>query len=1573
MIATGNWGNCDWTISDEGRLVISGGLAESVSADGKSPWNEYSDKIRSVSIDGTVSGVVSLIGSFMNCTQLEEVDLTGLDTSKTVDMSWLFCGCSKLRSVDLSMLDTSHVVDMSCMFLSCASLEHVEFGGINTSSVMDMSRMFMYCRNLKTVDFSGIDNSSLKMADDIFFGCDGLRAVVPGKNFSMGSSDRTLIPMPESVPAASAEADDPEAMISDWRTSRDGILYIADTDFTVRYDAGEGHVPADLSEEDAGPIVCKAGTELRVKRDLFEPPADREFLEWNTIRDGSGRRLMPGQLFHVNADMTLYAIWAGTPVFREVYDIPEITYGELLELREPLIDTRHGKDLSVQVQISDVNDSDWTDFANDTPLPVSRTGARIRYIAKNHVGTSISEEKPISIRKARFDVSGAEWILPDDLNYDGQEKQVRLEGLPEGVTAVCAGAAATNVGTYTASAILQYDEENYEQPDPIPELRWTINKGSYQMSDLNWTYMEAFTYDGEPKSVRLEGLPEGTVPYYSGADAVNAGTYFATAGLDYDIDNYDHPDAVRPCRWQILKTTHDMSNVHWEGPDAFIYDGSPKKVELSGLPEGVRAEYTGNQAVDAGVYTARAAFVLDDPVNYEIPEPVSFPWEIRKADHDVAEMRWTDDSPVYDGTPRHIALEGVPAGVSVLYEGDTATEAGEYTVRAEFCVDDLNNYNQMDPISKSWRILKADIDTSGMRWNYSSPYVYNGACKSVALRDVPEEILQINYTGEQAVNAGTYTAHAEAVYDELNYNPPQIPDCRWTILKANLKLQNLGWDYESPFTYDGRPHQVSVTGLPDNARVEYEEPSAVAAGTHVTRALITPADPDNYNTPEPAELSWDIRKAVFDISGFHWTTDQKRVFDGGMKSVGISGLPAGVHVSYEGNEAADAGTYRARAVFTVDDTDNFEAPEPEEVTWEVASSGIDLSGIRWDYSAPFVYDGSEKEVLLEGLPAGVEARYTGNVASEAGEYRAEAVLTAPEDGNFHDTKILGKFWKIDKADIDVSDARWICPGDFVYDGMEKQVFLAGLPDSVRVAYSGAAAVDAGTYRAEAVLTPYDEDNFNPPQMAGFTWQIARADIDVSGVSWSGCETFVYDGTTHRVILKDVPDMLEVVYDGNAAVNAGHYIAGAQFIPKDEKNYNAPARCQYEWSVGKAQIRTDSIYWLPSDELVYNGEEHSVRLAGVPDGVNVSYRGNTAVDAGQYIASAVLEPEDEINFLPGALEPYRWEIEKAEIDVSDVMWASSGELVYDGTLKVVGLTGLPDDISVEYENNVATDAGTYHASAVLSTESRNYVAPEIEGCTWTITKAVPDISGISWSYAFEFTYDGYEKRVELMDLPEGMSAVYEGNTGIEAGDYTATARLVMRDAMNYEPPLIAPLEWKIGKREYDMTTVSWTGAEGFVYDGTEKRVELMGLEEGLEPVYEGNTAVDAGQYTATATFLYDEHNYYPPEAVSCQWEIRKAPLDTSGVRWTYDGPMKAGRNRTVTLQTEGDQPGLFGKMFGGGKEPKYLGLPEGTTVRYEGNTARTAGVYEARAYLTVPPQPNHEVSGPIVLTWELTDD
>ena len=1570
MIATGNWGTCEWTISDEGEMIIGEGAAESVSADGKYPWDEYRGQIRRISFGDTVSGVVSLVGAFMNCTALEEIDFNGIDTSNTVDMSWLLCSCTSLRRVDLSMLDTGKVVDMSCMFLSCRNLEEVIFGGIDMSSVMDISRMFMYCKSLRSLDLSSQDNRSLQMADDAFFGCEGLRALVPGRNFSLGGGGRTVIAMPES----SASGDEDE-MVSDWRTSTDGVLYIAGSEFTVRYDGNGAQMEPDSEDKEAaGPISCVAGTQLRAVHNLFEVPEERVFKEWNTNRDGSGRTLLPGQLFNVHANMTLYAVWAGKPEFIEVRDIPEITYGQLLTLEEPEIDPHYAEVTAVRAQISDASGG-WNDFDNEEPLPVSRSGARIRFVAENFVGKTVSAERQISVTKAAYDMENVHWVLPEDLSYDGQEKEVHLEGLPEGVTAEYVGNTATEVGQYTAAATYRFDEDNYMPPQPAEKLEWTITKGKYHMSDLGWSYMEAFTYDGQPKQVRLEGLPDGTTPYYSGADAVNAGTYVATAGLDYDIDNYSSPDPVMPCTWKILKTTHDMSDVHWDGPSVFTYDGTPKKVELSGLPEGLRAEYTGNEAIDAGVYTARAAFVPDDPVNFEIPDPVEFTWEITKADHDMSAAAWSEDVLVYTGQPQHMSITGVPEGVSVLYEGETGVEAGEYTTRAEFCVEDLNNYNQMDPITKTWQIRKADIDMSKVRWNYSSPYVYNGAEKVVELKNIPEQIESVSYTGQQAVNAGNYTARAEFTYDHDNYNPPIIPDCTWTILKANLKLQDLHWDYEGPFTYDGQEHSVRIVDLPDNADVSYENASAVGAGNYLCRAHIIPKDPGNYNTPKPQEFRWEIHKAVFDISGSFWDDAEDRVFDGRTKGICLRDLPEGIRVSYEGNEATDAGSYTAKAVFAVEDTDNYLPPQPQEYSWGVAPAAIDLNGVTWGYSKPFVYDGSEKEIVLRGLPEGVTAQYTGNVASEAGEYSAQAVLIPPEDSSFRETKILGKVWRIDRADIDVSDVRWHCPDDFVYDGMLKGVCLENVPDQVKVSYTGHEAVGAGTYQAEASLIPYDIRNFNVPEVPGCTWNIAKAQIDISQAVWSGFDTFAYDGTTHRVLLKDLPDTVEAIYEGNAAVDAGNYIASAQFAARDPENYEPPHPMQCEWSIAKAQIRAENTYWTSGgDDLVYDGGEHGIWLAGLPQGVKAVCKGNTAVNAGQYIASAVLEPEDYVNFLPYVIEPYRWEISRAEIDISDVMWASSGELVYDGTMKVVGLTGLSDDVSVEYENNVAVEAGTYHASAVLSTSNQNYTAPEIEGCTWTIAKAVPDISGVTWSYAFEFTYDGYEKSVELLDLPAGMTARYTGNAAIEAGEYVAEATLIMEDSMNYEAPQVTPLTWRIGKRDYDMSTAVWVGAEGFVYDGTAKSVELSGLEDGLEPIYQDNVAVDAGVYTASARFLYDENNYNPPQDLSCTWEIRKAPLDTSEVRWDYSGPLKAnGRLRTVMLLSDGPEQSLVGKMFSRGKEHNYIGLPEGTTVRYEGNSAKAPGVYEAKAYLSIPPQPNHEVTEPLVLTWEITND
>ena len=131
---------------------------------------------------------------------------------------------------------------------------------------------------------------------------------------------------------------------------------------------------------------------------------------------------------------------------------------------------------AVRAQISDASGG-WNDFDNEEPLPVSRSGARIRFVAENFVGKTVSAERQISVTKAAYDMENVHWVLPEDLSYDGQEKEVHLEGLPEGVTAEYVGNTATEVGQYTAAATYRFDEDNYMPPQPAEKLEWTITKG----------------------------------------------------------------------------------------------------------------------------------------------------------------------------------------------------------------------------------------------------------------------------------------------------------------------------------------------------------------------------------------------------------------------------------------------------------------------------------------------------------------------------------------------------------------------------------------------------------------------------------------------------------------------------------------------------------------------------------------------------------------------------------------------------------------------------------------------------------------------------------------------------------------------------------------------------------------------------------------------------------------------------------------------------------------------------------------------------------------------------------------
>ncbi|MHC1785781.1 MAG: leucine-rich repeat protein [Christensenellales bacterium] len=164
-----------------------------------------------------------------------------------------------------------------------------------------------------------------------------------------------------------------------------------------------------------------------------------------------------------------------------------------------------------------------------------------------------------------------------------------------------------------------------------------------------------------------------------------------------------------------------------------------------------------------------------------------------------------------------------------------------------------------------------------------------------------------------------------------------------------------------------------------------------------------------------------------------------------------------------------------------------------EVT--VKKLAYDMSGTKWDYTAPFTYDATEKTVQVTNLPDGVTiASYAGNTGTIAGSYTAGVTLNY--DAAKYDPPTLADLsWVINKATYNMSGTTWNYNGPFTYDGAEKTVRVIGLPAGVTVAsYTENKGTSVGNYAATVTLA-YDTANFEQPVLAPLAWVIAESTIE----------------------------------------------------------------------------------------------------------------------------------------------------------------------------------------------------------------------------------------------------------------------------------------------------------------------------------------------------------------------------------------------------------------------------------------------------------------------------------------------
>ncbi|MDQ8180403.1 MBG domain-containing protein [Pelagicoccus sp. SDUM812005] len=357
------------------------------------------------------------------------------------------------------------------------------------------------------------------------------------------------------------------------------------------------------------------------------------------------------------------------------------------------------------------------------------------------------------------------------------------------------------------------------------------------------------------------------------------------------------------------------------------------------------------------------------------------------------------------------------------------------------------------------------------------------------------------------------------------------------------------------------------------------------------------------------------------------------------------------------------------------------------------------------------------------------------------------------------------------------------------------------------------------------------------------------------------------------------------YGGNAqgVTNVGDYtLSGAGFT---SGNY-AISYVDGDLSVNKAALTVtlnddsktyDSLSYSGGNGYTVSGfvgTENESNLGG-----SFAYSGNSqgAINAGDYTitASGLTSGNYDISYVDGDLT-----VNKAALTVTanddsktyDALAYSGGYgLSYDGFVGTEDASALGG--SVVYSGNAqgALNAGDYTISASGLT-SGNYDISYVDG-DLTVNKAALTVTAnddsktydaLAYSGGNGLSYDGFVGTEDVSAL--GGSVVYSGNAqgALNAGDYTISASGLTSG--NYDISYVdgdltvnkAALTVTANDDSKTYDALAYSGGNGLSYDGFVGTEDASAL--GGSVVYGGNAqgALDAGNYTITASGLTSEN-------------------------------------------------------------------------------------------------------------------
>ena len=458
------------------------------------------------------------------------------------------------------------------------------------------------------------------------------------------------------------------------------------------------------------------------------------------------------------------------------------------------------------------------------------------------------------------------------------------------------------------------------------------------------------------------------------------------------------------------------------------------------------------------------------------------------------------------------------------------------------------------------------------------------------------------------------------------------------------------------YTLSAAPSEITFGTPTTGATLSGRDFSATNTGTYTVSLSI---DGDKYcwgtngGTDTAAKtLTLKINKASFDLSELSFT-DATTTYDGNTHSITLTGgtVPNGLNVSYTyngnteaGNAVKNAGTYEVKAIFTVDDSTNYEVPAAKTATLIInkAKPVISVSGVKTSYT----YNGALQTVTGASVSSPVVGGYTGGGV----QYSNNTFTTVAQGNGLKVLVYVNESTNFEYAEVEVTISvakanltlKWN-GGEGTYEpDVEHTAALiidtagtlpqmndrgtitnANLATAVTVRYLKGSntltkAVDAGTYQPTYTLPtgePYANYNITVTN-EGYTFEVKKA--TVTGVDFLG-DTVTYDGKVHRLAISgtELPAEVTVSYvlSGSSTVFNGRtavkYLSGAVVGESVDAvfacatgNYEVPATKTAVLTINPKAIAKSDIEGV-AEQQVYNG----IKVQPNPT-VSVLLAGNT---------------------------------------------------------------------------------------------------------------------------------------------------------------------------------------------------------------------------------------------------------------------------------------------------------------------------------------------------------------------------